>query len=116
MTTEVITKKDRRESKGRVIALSRRVYRIINSDAFYVESESKDNVYYYVMFDTVKNFEWCSCADHSNRHMKCKHLHAVEYTIKFNVVVDTDKLPREAKKDNSCNVDILPYTEDEYDF
>ena len=119
MTTEIeiVNKKDRRDGKGRVIALSRRVYRIINSDVFYVESESKDGIFYYIMFDTAKNFEWCSCLDFSNRQKKCKHIHGVEYAIRFNSVVDTDKLPREAKKDNQvCNVKDLPYKQEVYDF
>lgn len=93
MSTSLVVKKDRREGKGRVIAVSRNVYRIEKSDVYYVESESKDGKYYYVMFDTVKNFEWCSCKDFSNHKRKCKHLFAVEYAIKNNVVKNIDKLP-----------------------
>ena len=66
-------KKDRRSGKGRCIALSRRIYRLMQTDVFYVESESTDNVYYFVKFkpDVI---EWCSCCDNSMRGMKCKHL------------------------------------------
>jgi hypothetical protein len=37
-----------REGKGRIFAVSRRVYRIQNSDTFYVESERCDNIYYFI--------------------------------------------------------------------
>lgn len=118
MTVEAIVEKknkDRREGKGRVISLSRRVYRIQNSDVFYVESESKDGMYYYVMYNTPKEFEWCSCPDYDRRHQKCKHIHGVEFAIKGNTVIDTDKLPKEAVKDNR-KVSNKSYKEDDYSF
>src|SRR5688500_15947737 len=98
---EIVPNRDRRESRGRVIALSRRVYRINNTDVFYVESESTDGMYYYVMFDTGKNFCWCSCKSFEIHNKKCKHLFGVEFAIKMRTVTDTDKLPNEVKKDNS---------------
>jgi len=109
MTTEIVHEKDRREGKGRVIAISRTIYRITNTDVFYVESESKDGMYYYVMFDTAKKFEWCSCKDFERRNNMCKHLYAVSFAIKMNTVKDTEKLPPAAKKSKG-------YEEDEYDF
>src|SRR5688500_3486283 len=120
----IVEKKDRREGKGRVIALSRRVYRIANSDVFYVESESNDEMYYYVMFDTTKEFEWCSCKDfeRSGYKNKCKHLHGVEYAIRWGTVTDTDHLPTEAKKDTSvisCKDSLsssLSWKDDDYGF
>ncbi|MGZ5548354.1 MAG: hypothetical protein ACXWFZ_10435, partial [Nitrososphaeraceae archaeon] len=65
---EVVEKDIVRELKGRVIASTRQVYRIINSDVFYVESETENDLYYYVMFDT-DGCEWCSCPDHSIRRL-----------------------------------------------
>ena len=59
--------KDKREGKGRCIAQSRRIYRLMQKeDVFYVESEWTDNVYYFVKFkpDLI---EWCSCRDNSTR-------------------------------------------------
>ena len=44
---ENTTKKCRREGKGRVLAISRRIYRLQKTDVFYVESESSDNTYYF---------------------------------------------------------------------
>ncbi|HLN34564.1 MAG TPA: hypothetical protein VK250_04710 [Nitrososphaeraceae archaeon] len=39
--------KDRREGKGRVISLSRRIYHLQNKKAYYVESESSNSRYYF---------------------------------------------------------------------
>ena len=107
-------KKDRREGKGRCIALSRRIYRLLQTDVFYVESESTDGIYYFVKFkhDVI---EWCSCCDNSLRGIKCKHLHSIEYAIKFCTLQDTDKLPVEAKQDNNSMVS-KSYRDDQYDF
>ena len=116
--TELVTKKNRREGKGIVIALSRRIYKIKNSDVFYVESESRDGDFYYVMYDesVKKNYKYCSCKDFDRREVeKCKHIHAVIYAIENNLVVETDELPK-SKKETSCNVQVLPYTEDDYSF
>ena len=100
MTAQIVKPKEqKREDKAKVIASSRQVYRIINSDVFYVESETEDDLYYYVMFDT-DGCEWCSCWDYSARQVRCKHLIAVAYAIKWGVVTDTDKLPPLAKRDN----------------
>jgi hypothetical protein len=69
------TKKDRREGKGRVLALSRRMYRLRqNTDTFYVESESSDDPYYFVKFkpDVLESSWYCSCKDNSTkRGVKC---------------------------------------------
>ena len=40
----------KRMGNGRRMALSRRIYRLLQTDVFYVESESTDNVYYFVKF------------------------------------------------------------------
>ena len=112
----VVEKRDRRSNRGRVIALSRTIYRIKNKDVYYVESETKDGMFYFVKYDTENNFEWCSCNDNSNRKVKCKHIFAVFFGIKGNVIIDTDKLPSNAKKYYNCNVDGLGYTKESYDF
>lgn len=93
--------KNRRDGKGRVIALSRNVYRLLNKNTFYVESETSDKRYYFVRFNPSV-FEWCSCKDfESNRSERCKHLYGVEYAIRFATVKEVDKLPEEVhiKKD-----------------
>ena len=92
--------KDRREGKGRCIALSRRIYRLLQTDVFYVESESTDNVYYYVKFKPDV-LEWCSCRDNSTRRFKCKHLWSIEFAIRFDTLKEIDKLPADVKRDTS---------------
>lgn len=111
--------------KGRSIAQSRRIYRLLQTDVFYVESESTDNVYYYVKFkpDVI---EWCTCLDNSMRtggQMRCKHLHAIEFAIRLGTLKDTDRLPTEAKVRKvvaspaaKVVVPTKSYTDDDYSF
>ena len=113
-------KKNRREGKGRVLAISRRIYRILQTeDVFYVESESADNVYYYVKFkpDVI---EWCSCLDNSTRGLKCKHLWSIEFAIRMGTLKDTDKLPADAKKAHIVAAEAAiaaeSYRNDDYSF
>ena len=123
MSKQQIVEKDKREGKGRVLALSRKIYRLLQTeDVFYVESESTDNVYYYVKFkpDVI---EWCTCPDNSMRtgeQMKCKHLHAIEYAIRLGTLKDTDRLPTEAKfRKVVSTATIVPtksYTQADYSF
>jgi predicted nucleic acid-binding Zn finger protein len=113
-------KKDRRESKGQLLALSHNVYRLLNSDVFYVESESRENVYYYVKFKPDV-FEWCSCPDNSTRQTtKCKHLFAIEFAIRMGTLLDIDKLPAEAKRYPAITattaVQSKSYKDDDYTF
>ena len=118
---EQSNKKDRRSGKGRVIALSRRVYRLQNTDVFYVESESNDNTYYYVKYNPDV-IEFCSCLDNSTRPgLKCKHQFAIEFAIRMGTVKDTDKLPAEAKRYPQHDTIVVEsstksYRDDNYDF
>jgi predicted nucleic acid-binding Zn finger protein len=94
--TKLITTKDRREGKGRVLAISRRMYRLRqNTDTFYVESESSDDQYYIAKFkpDILESSWYCSCKDNSTRSVKCKHLFAIEFAIKWGIIKDIDKIP-----------------------
>lgn len=83
--------------KGRAMAQSRRVYRLLNSDVFYVESESSNDTYYFVKFkpDVI---EFCSCMDSSTRNVRCKHSWACEYAIRLGTLKDIDRLPSDAKR------------------
>lgn len=112
--------KDRRSRKSLVLALSRRVYRLENSDTFYVESESANNVYYFVKYNPPV-LEWCACPDNSTRYIKCKHLYAIEFAIRFGTLKDIDKLPLEAKRYGATTTTTAvskssSYEEDEYSF
>lgn len=108
--------KHRRESKGRVLAISRRIYRLQN-DVFYVESESSNNTYYFVKYKPDVLEWWCSCIDNSTRHKKCKHIYGVEFAIRMGTLKDTNKLPADAKRDTKIAVDNKPsYEDDDYSF
>jgi hypothetical protein len=118
-------KKDRRESKGRVLAISRRIYRLRqNTDTFYVESESSDDQYYFVKFkpDVLESSLWyCLCKDNSTRHIKCKHLFAIEFAIKWGIIKDIDTLPPTATpdvKEDTIQEDQISksYKDDDYTF
>ncbi len=68
-----------REEKGKQIASRHDLIRI--SDNFYhVKSQTTNREY-----DVIKtNDKWvCNCADHTFRHVCCKHIHAVEFSIKL---------------------------------
>jgi predicted nucleic acid-binding Zn finger protein len=136
---KLITTKDRREGKGRVLAISRMVYRLQKTDTFYVESETCDNNYYFVKFkpDVVEECI-CSCKDNFLRSLKCKHLWAAEFAIKWGTIKDIDKVPTDIADhiaDQNTSNDIIAavtkpietaavtkrrttksYLEDDYDF
>jgi hypothetical protein len=54
--------------------------------------------------------------------MKCKHIFAIEFAIRWGTLKDTDKLPiADAKRDGSTIVAIKPtqtmsYKDDDYSF
>jgi hypothetical protein len=122
---EQVEQEIRRECKGRSLALTRNVYRLVNTDVFYVESESSNNTYYFVKFkpDVI---EWCTCPDNSMRtgggQMKCKHLNAIGFAIRLGTLRDTERLPTEAKvsKVVTTTATVIPtaksYTDDDYSF
>jgi predicted nucleic acid-binding Zn finger protein len=107
---------NKKEGHGLNIALTKNVFRLVNSDTFYVESESTKNVYYFVRYEP--SFNWCSCPDNSTRHIKCKHIFALEYAIMKDTLKDIDKLPAEAKR-YPATVEAIAaksYRDDDYDF
>src|SRR5262245_21521381 len=89
--------KNKREDHGRYIALTRNVFRLQNTDTYYVQSESVENIYYYVRYN-FGVLEWCSCPDNSIRGIKCKQQFAIEYAIKLGTLKDIEKLPKEATR------------------
>jgi len=114
--------KYKRECKGRSLALTKNVYRLVNTDVFYVESESSNNTYYFVKFKPDV-LEWCSCPDNSMRgvQIRCKHIWSIEFAIRMGTLRDTDRLPTEAKVRNVVVTTITPaisksYTNDDYSF
>src|SRR3989338_7008361 len=68
-----------RQEKGKQIALKSDLIRV--SDYHYhVHSQTSNRDY-----DVINvNKKWtCNCADHTFRHVCCKHIHAVEYSIRI---------------------------------
>lgn len=70
---------NKREEKGKLLAYDNKVFRI--SDYHYkVHSQTKSTHYNIIRSDNV----WrCNCPDHTFRHICCKHIHAVEISIKI---------------------------------
>ncbi len=96
-TKQELETENKREGKGRILATSRNVLRLQNTDTYYVQSESAENIYYFVRYN-FGVLEWCSCPDNSIRGIKCKHQFAIEYAIKLGTLKDIDKLPTEATR------------------
>lgn len=74
-----MTQTNPREEKGKEIALKSDLIRV--SDYHYhVHSQTSKRDY-----DVIKtNDKWtCNCADHIYRHVCCKHIHAVEFSLKM---------------------------------
>jgi transposase len=67
---------DLREQRGREIAAR---CLIVKRDGFWRVPSDSGNGRYTVAFD--RNPPTCSCEDHQERGVKCKHIHAVEFTI-----------------------------------
>jgi predicted nucleic acid-binding Zn finger protein len=115
--------KYKRECKGRALALTRSVYRLVNSDVFYVQSESSNEIYYFVKFKPDVS-EFCSCLDSSTRrNVRCKHSFGVEYAIRLGTLKDIDRLPTEAKVSKQKVISIaqppmlsISYKDDDYSF
>ena len=115
---ETIVVENKLEGKGKSLAVSRRIYRLQNTDTFYVESEKSNDLYYFVRYNFTE-FKWCSCPDNSTRGLKCKHQFAIEYAIMKGTLKDIEKLPAEAKRYGSSAAVVQQsklYTEDEYSF
>jgi hypothetical protein len=100
-----------REVKG--ASLSRNVVRIVGSDTFYCQSESTD-IYYFIRYEP--SFQWCSCLDNSTRHIKCKHIFAIEYAIRKGTLKDIEHLTKEAQRYPQVITAKSSYEEDDYDF
>jgi len=72
-----------REAKGQKIALKSDLIRV-SDHHYHVHSQTTKRDY-----DVIKtNDKWvCSCPDHVFRHVCCKHIHAVEFSIKIRMEV-----------------------------
>jgi hypothetical protein len=106
----------KRMGKGRLIAQSRKVYRLRNTDVFYVESENSNDIFYYTKYNPDV-IEYCSCLDSSTRQIKCKHLWSIEFAIRMGTLKNIDRLPADAKRNpNVAKIGARSYTQDDYSF
>ena len=97
-----------------------------STDVYHVESESSDDHYYFVKFKQDVLEWYCSYKDNSTRHtIKCKHIFAIEFTIKRETIKDIEKLqpPLETNKiypavvqQSNNNNKKSSHLEDDYDF
>lgn len=69
-----------REENGKAIALKKQDVTRINPDYYIVKSQTTLRQYNIIKADE----KWiCSCPDHQFRKVCCKHIHAVEFSIKI---------------------------------
>lgn len=77
-----MTETNPREEKGKQIASKNRVFRM-NDNHYHIQSQTSNKKYDITKSDNV----WrCTCPDYTYRHFKfgdCKHIHAVEFSIKI---------------------------------
>lgn len=88
-----------REIKGMEIAKRHDLIRI-RDDYYHVKSQTTKREY-----DVIKTGEsWhCNCPDHVYRHVCCKHIHAVEFSLKIrNEVREKNKVVIEPVNIDSC--------------
>ena len=111
---QVETVENKREGHGHNIALTKKVYRLTNSDTFYCESEKVKDQYYFIRYES--SFEYCSCFDNSYRHIRCKHLYAVEYAIRKNTLQEIEHLPENTQRYPQKITSKSSFEEEEYSF
>jgi transposase-like protein len=88
-----------REEKGKEIAKRHDLIRI-RDDYYHVKSQTTNREY-----DVIKTGDsWhCNCADHTFRHVCCKHIHAVEFSIKIREEVrEKNKVVIQPVNNDSC--------------
>jgi hypothetical protein len=101
--TEQVEEMDLREKKVRALISRRRLYRLENSNIFYIES-SKPNIVYYCRYTFGSTGNFCSCKDFEFRGTirDCYHLtHMIPIGIMKQKIIDVSALPKELKRDNS---------------
>lgn len=81
---------NKRESHGLNIALTENVCRLQNTDRYYVQSESAENIYYLVSNKFDEKNDYCSCPDSSIHRLKCKHQFAIEHSIRLGKIQTID--------------------------
>lgn len=86
-----------REESGKEIAIKPDQIKRIDDNFYQVKSQSKDQ--WYDIVSTEYGFK-CSCPDHTFRHICCKHIHAVEFSLKIRKQVQSVVIAQ--IKTNNC--------------
>lgn len=80
---------DLRQQKGHTIAQVNGSIARIDEYNYKVKSQSGDDVYEVI----ASELGWlCSCPDHVYRHVKCKHIFAVEFSFALRKTVEVKKI------------------------
>jgi hypothetical protein len=90
-TNPVEELENKRCGHGLNIANTKNVCRLQNTDKYYVQSESAENIYYLVSYKFDEQNDYCSCPDSSIRKLKCKHQFAIEHSIRLGKVQTIEK-------------------------
>ena len=86
-----------REQRGMQIAQQENQIKRIDADTYNVKSQSNNGEYRVAKV----NGEWrCECPDHVYRHVKCKHVFAVEFSQSLRVEVSTNRVIQEVNVKN----------------
>jgi putative transposase len=75
---------DEREQKGLEIAKQPNQIKRLDADSYTVKSQSNDHEY---KVFKVSDEWFCECPDHVYRHVKCKHIFAVEFSVSLRETV-----------------------------
>jgi transposase-like protein len=93
MATELTT----REERGKAIAEKENQIEKIDNDCYIVRSQSSSKLYHVIRTDAG----WrCDCADHIFRHVKCKHIFAIELSNLIRREVETKRVIQEVNVKN----------------
>ncbi len=80
-----MTKLTRKEKGEEIVKKDDQITRV-NEDYYNVKSQSTDKIYDVVLTE----IGWvCSCPDNNFRHICCKHIHAVEFSLQIRKQVES---------------------------
>jgi transposase-like protein len=82
-----------REQRGMKIAQQENQVKRIDIDSYTVKSQSNDHAY---KVFKVSDEWFCECPNHVYRHVKCKHIFAVEFSASLRTEVQIRRLDAEA--------------------
>src|SRR5208283_5224629 len=94
MTTQLTTT---REERGQAIAQLDNQIKMIDEFLYIVKSQSNNGEY---TVNKINGELVCDCPDNTYRHVKCKHIHAVEFSLKLKEQVKIGRVIEEVTVSN----------------